>query len=512
MKILDCTFRDGGYYTNWDFPAGLVEKYVKSLANLPVDYLEVGYRSKPLAGYLGEFHYTPVQTIKKIKNWAGDKKLVLMCDEKNHKPEDMRMLFEPVRAYTDMVRIAVAPERITNARNMSQELKKMGYEVGLNVMYLSNIASDHPVFTELKGIENEVDYFYLVDSYGGLFPEQLKEKIALVRSHTKVPLGFHGHNNIELAFINTLTAIEEGIDIVDSTIMGMGRGAGNTKTELLLTYLESTKQLPVEFTYLGDLLEAFSILKEKYKWGTNLPYMISGANSLPQKDVMELMSKKRYTVSSIVQSMQPDKKNNNEFPLLSAVKNNYSQQAAIVIGGGASVGNHTGALKDLLEKHPGLLVIHSSSRNLGSFVNVPQQQILCLSGNEGIKLQQRIDGHDTSSISACVLPNDPNKMGVVVPEILLSKVYSCTPITFIDEYHDSPFAIALQSVIDLGIKEIMLCGFDGYDNQLTEFNELREESQAIIDSFIKSFKGEIYTVTPSSYLRLPSQSIYVKVS
>ena len=79
----------------------------------------------------------------------------------------------------------------------------------------------------------------MVDSFGGILPNEVKEIIKLVQSKTKVPLGFHGHDNLSMGLINSITAMQEGCEIIDSTITGMGRGAGNLRTELLLTYLES---------------------------------------------------------------------------------------------------------------------------------------------------------------------------------------------------------------------------------------------------------------------------------
>ena len=69
FKILDCTLRDGGYYTNWDFDKDLVINYSKVMESLPIDYVEVGYRSIPLSGYLGEYFYCPNYVLKELKKF-----------------------------------------------------------------------------------------------------------------------------------------------------------------------------------------------------------------------------------------------------------------------------------------------------------------------------------------------------------------------------------------------------------------------------------------------------------
>lgn len=154
----------------------------------------------------------------------------------------------------------------------------------------------------MKGI---ADYFYIVDSYGGVYPQDVTETIQLVRSYiSDVPLGFHRHNNMELALINTLTSIKEGCEMVDATITGTGRGGGNVKTELLLTALNAQGRLEVDFNQLSKVVDGFTALQKTYEWGTNLPYMVSGAYSLPQKDVMDWVGKRFYSFNSIIRALQ----------------------------------------------------------------------------------------------------------------------------------------------------------------------------------------------------------------
>src|SRR5690606_31594235 len=133
------------------------------------------------------------------------------------------------------------------------------------------------------------------------------ETINIVKSKTNVPLGFHGHNNLEMALINSLKALECGCKIIDATITGMGRGAGNLRTELLLTYLNSKNLINVNYGKLSGVVDAFESLKHHYKWGTNLPYMFSGAFSLPQKQVMEWVGMNRYPISNILNALNNQK-------------------------------------------------------------------------------------------------------------------------------------------------------------------------------------------------------------
>ena len=242
IKLLDCTLRDGGYYTDWNFEDTTVEVYAEAMESLPIDYVEVGYRSIPMEGYLGKYFYCPEYVLKRLKELMPSKELTIILNEKDIRPSHIKEgLLSPCKSYVSMIRIAIDPKNMERAIELAKEVKKEGFKVAFNVMYMSNWKADSSFLNNLKGLEIVIDYFYMVDSYGGVMPEDVKETIQLVKSKTNVPLGFHGHDNLEMGLINTITAIDAGCDIVDATVTGMGRGAGNLKSELLLTYLENSK-------------------------------------------------------------------------------------------------------------------------------------------------------------------------------------------------------------------------------------------------------------------------------
>src|SRR5699024_715597 len=141
---------------------------------------------------------------------------------------------------------------------------------------------DEQFINSLDRVNGVADVLYLVDSYGGSFPHEVKRVAEQLKPRLDCQLGFHGHNNLETALTNTLAALKAGVEYVDGTILGMGRGAGNLKTELLLTVLSKKEGLKVNFNALKKAISAIEPLYNEDPWGPKLPYMISGANSLPQ--------------------------------------------------------------------------------------------------------------------------------------------------------------------------------------------------------------------------------------
>lgn len=282
FSILDCTIRDGGYYNAWDFEKSTMDSYIEATNNLPIDYIEIGYRNNPQKEYLGKYAYAPVYELSDIRS-KSIKKISVMLNAKDIKISDLKALIEPITTLVDMIRLAVDPANIDRAIALAEAVKKLCFEVGFNIMYMSRWESYDGLFGKFASLNGIVDVLCMVDSFGGVSPKDIVKTITRLKQTTSCKIGFHGHNNLELALINTLSAIENGADFVDSTFQGMGRGAGNLKTELLLVYLNAHYGKSVDLNTLAKATNCFEKLLKKYNWGTNLPYMISGQTLFHKK-------------------------------------------------------------------------------------------------------------------------------------------------------------------------------------------------------------------------------------
>lgn len=508
MKILDCTIRDGGYYTNWDFDQNLITEYCKSMEQLPIDYIEVGYRSIPLKGYLGKYFYCPIYVLEELKALMPSKKLVIILNEKDIRAEHVEELLLPIKPFVRLIRIAVDPENFGRAVKLAKAVKALGFELAFNVMYMSDWKKDPSFLDNLTELGNDLDYFYMVDSYGGILPNDVKEIIKLVKSKTNVPLGFHGHDNLHMGLINTLTALEEGCQIVDATITGMGRGAGNLKMELLLAYLACQNKLEFNFNKLGNVVADFEELRKTYEWGTNLPYMFSGAHSLPQKDVMDWVGMNRYSLSSILNALNNQKltvKDNVKLPVL---EKSQRFKTAIILGGGKSVSANKDALIKYAESKDNFCLIHAGVKNVLNFKNIDCKQFYCLVGVESDKLLEQMDIIEDIS-PEFIFPPYPRKMGVSIPSQIQISSKELENIAFTKSSTDSPFVVALQTALDLGVNEIFLIGFDGYDTAINQ-NQfvLVQENQNIINDILKVDNLVVKSLSPTKYENIQLTSIY----
>ena len=507
-KILDCTLRDGGYYTNWDFNSETVDAYIQAMNVLPIDYLELGYRNNPTKEYMGKFGYCPVSVLKHVRENCT-KKLDVMLNEKSTKPEDLDALLKPIVGLVDMVRIAIDPKNFDRAVVLAKAVKAMGFEVGFNVMYMSKWQTEYPEFlNKLSVLDSFADLFCMVDSFGGVTPENVSNIVKVVRENTKCPIGFHGHNNLQLGLINTITAMKLGVDYVDATILGMGRGAGNLNMELLLTYLNAHEGLQVDFNVLGDVITAFTPLMEQYQWGTTLPYMLAGANRIPQKEVMDWVTNRVYSFNSIVRALDNRKNNtkdNAQFPQLNVEK---KFDNVVIIGGGKNAIEHKNAIKEFIAQEQNIAVVFATARNAKAYLDIKAPVYYVLVGSESRRLTANVGAGKFNG--TCVLPPYPRIMGTEVPAYAEAHTVELASVEFTDQFKDSVTAIALQLAMNLTDGEIFVLGYDGYPGNVLSEKEvsLTFENKTIFEAF-KNAKGEqLKSLTLSLYKDLNIVSVY----
>lgn len=508
MQILDCTLRDGGYYTNWDFEISLVDTYLAAVNQLPIDYIEVGYRNLPQDEYMGEYGYCPVTTLQHIREKCS-KKIAVMFNEKSTRVENLGQLLSPIVGLADMVRLAVDPKNFDRALGLAKAIKKRyDIKVAFNVMYMSTW--ENGFYDKLHMLNGVVDLFCMVDSYGSITPQEAKVITEKVKDELQCQVGFHGHNNLQLGLINTITAIESGVDFVDVTIRGMGRGAGNLNTELLLTYLNKYQGVKVDFNVLGDVVAAFEPLQHQYQWGTSLPYMLSGANSIPQKDVMEWVQNRIYSFNSIVRALdnrKSHKDDNAKYPVFN-VNNQY--QNVLIVGGGETVIRHITAIKTFVEKNEVALVF-ATARFAGLFENIECPKFYCLLGNESKRLSANIDTKSQFK-GICVMPPYPRKMGTDVPKHVQDKTYELPQISFINKYLDSctTLAVELAHMLKAGAGKLYVVGYDGYQGHVLTEKELtlNRENEEIFDSYTAWSGRKIISLLPTLYKTLDVKSLY----
>ncbi|KIL39267.1 nucleoid-structuring protein H-NS [Gordoniibacillus kamchatkensis] len=274
-KILDCTVRDGGLVNNWDFSVQFVKDMYYGLSDAGVEYMEVGYKNsaKLLKGAdSGPWRFLNESFLKEvITNKTGTKLSALVdigrVDENDILPREQSLL--------DLIRVACYIKDVDKGLELVQKFNSMGYETTLNIMALSHVMDNEltEAFEEIR--QSPVDVVYIVDSYGSMDFKDIDYLVAkFQRLLPEKELGLHMHNNMQLAFANTIAGAAKGVTFLDSSVYGMGRAAGNCPTELLVSYLKNPRY---DVRPVLDIIERHMIaMREKWEWGYIIPYMIAG--------------------------------------------------------------------------------------------------------------------------------------------------------------------------------------------------------------------------------------------
>ncbi|MGE0051336.1 MAG: aldolase catalytic domain-containing protein [Arcobacter sp.] len=278
IKVFDCTIRDGGLVNNYHFSDAFVKAHYETCVAAGVDYMEIGKNVSPTIMSVDE--YGPWNFCKEedIRRIVGDNntnmKIAVMADIGRSLKEELRPKSESV---VDMIRIATYIHQIPAAIELIEDAHAKGYETTVNIMAISKSFDDELDEVLAQLAKTSVDVIYIADSFGSFYPEQIKkltDKYLKVAQESGKKVGIHAHNNLQLAYANTLEAMIYGTSFLDVTISGLGRGAGNCPLELLIGFLKNPKYklMPV----LKFIEEFIVPLEKELDWGYSIPYMLTG--------------------------------------------------------------------------------------------------------------------------------------------------------------------------------------------------------------------------------------------
>jgi len=280
IKVLDCTIRDGGLINNYQFSDEFVKAVYGAACAAGVDIIELGKKLAESDEYTrdkwGKWNFCDDDDIKRVVDSHPCENPPLIAVMFDVGRVDFGRLVPRDQGPCDMIRTACYVPDIDKGLDLVKRSKDLGYLTTLNIMAVSAaIESDLIEALEQVNEAEELDYLYLVDSFGAFYSEQVTSYLELYRQHApNKELGFHGHNNQQLAFSNTQQAIIDDVNLLDATINGIGRGAGNCNLELLLNFLKNPK-FDVRPIY-KVIQEVFVPLRQEIEWGFNDIYGISG--------------------------------------------------------------------------------------------------------------------------------------------------------------------------------------------------------------------------------------------
>ena len=381
IVFLDCTLRDGGYYNSWDFEHDLVQSYLYAIKDAGVNFVEIGFRTLDKNGFKGAFAYSNDTYIDLFEIPQGLNVAVMinaseilidgLCDK-----EKINQLFplDSQKSNISLVRIASHPHEVIEALKACESLKSKGFKIGFNLMQVSECDSNQITSIVKEVSKYPIEVLYFADSLGNMTTEKILDVIKLMRLHWEGALGFHAHDNMSLGLANTLYAMKNGITWVDSTVTGMGRGAGNVKTEHLAIEISELRNNELNIKPIISLISKyFKSLKSEYEWGTNPFYYLSGKYSIHPTYVQEMLVDTRYQeedIISVIDNLKNSNGNKYSKNSLTDARNYYRKDSignwspielfknkeVLLIGSGPGVSLHKKVLEEYISKRKPLVI------------------------------------------------------------------------------------------------------------------------------------------------------------
>ena len=280
VRITDCTIRDGGYLLNKNSDPAFVKGIMKGLADAGIDFVETGFLQTNVTGetlvYANSIDariYLPED--RKNTQFLG------FCDNSRYSPDNL----DPYDGQSfKWLRISFAKHEIDASVEFCRKAQDMGYTVQFNPMDAISYSDDERAALIEKVNKVKPGSMSIVDTFGAMYLEDLHHIFRQMDSllDSSIAIGLHSHDNLGLSTALAETMIilakDSGRDvIVDGSLFGMGRGAGNASTELLASYLNEHHGAQYNIPVLLDTIQKYiDPLRDHIHWGYDLPMFVCG--------------------------------------------------------------------------------------------------------------------------------------------------------------------------------------------------------------------------------------------
>lgn len=532
LNILDCTLRDGGYYNNWNFSVDLINRYLRVMSDIKVDYVEIGFRSYEKKNFRGSCAYSTDEFIDNLEIPKNLKIAVMINGSELIKKEFLRkknnslnILFKKSKlSKVKLVRIACHLSEVDKVMPVALKIRKLGYKIGINLMQISDRSkSEIKNFCDLMR-KYDIDLLYFADSTGSLTKDQTLQIVKSFKKNWSANLGIHAHDNMNMAMENTMIALNNGVNWIDATVLGMGRGPGNVKTESLVLELEKKFKRKVSYSNLIKLISKdFMPLKKKYEWGSNFYYYLSGLHGIHPSFIQGMLAVKSFSsdeILAVINNLKTEggKKFSND--LLNTYKGYYlgkekgkyqpikdiRNKDVLILGSGGGVKTHKIALESFIKKYKPFVIALNTQNSINSkLINTRAvcNTLRLLTDHKSFKfLPQRL-----------ILPYQR------LSKLIKEKFKKVNKLDFGINVKNNTFKFLKSSAIipnTLAIsyalaiansgkaKKIYIAGFDGYEADDPKRLEM-DELFTLYNSLKK--RAEVESVTPTKY-KIKSTSVY----
>lgn len=520
VSILDCTLRDGGYCNEWKFGKKNIAEIIDGLEMSKIDIIECGYVTDRISGY--DPDYTKYRNFSDLEGMIPENKRAMYVAMINYGEYDAEAIPENTSGRIDGIRVAFHKSRLDKALEFCRRIKEKGYKVFVQPM-LAMSYSDIEFISLITKVNELAPYaMYIVDSFGSMKKNELLRLYYLMEHNldADILLGFHSHNNLQLAYSNTQTLLSlmgSRSLIIDSSIMGMGRGAGNLNSELIIQEINEGYGADYSIVPILNLIDRIigDFYKQNY-WGYSLANYLSAtynlhpnyANYLANKDTLSfeamnaifsaMPDEKRFEYeSSYIEKIYLEfmEKNSSEGTGEDRLSGLLAGKKAFIIAPGKSIDSYRNKIAEIAARDD---VASFSVNFVYPFVDTD----FIFIGNR--KRLSELDAGDAPQKSRVIAASN-----VPFPNPFARLSYS-EIINDNEAVRDNSSLMILKYLIGIGVKEIYIAGMDGYSyDSLGNYSQLQHSfikrsedidriNKGLTDAINKmSESADIHFVTPS---------------
>ncbi len=529
INILDCTLRDGGYYNNWDFPKELVNEYLKAVSESGIKFVELGFRSLKQNKFKGANFFTTDSYIESLKIPKKIKVGVMvntseLISNSLECSKSLKILFkEKKKTKLHFVRLATHFDEVDYAIKICKILKKKGYVVGINLMQITEQTKEKIIQTAKKIKIAKPDILYFADSLGAMLPKDIPKYIDYLKVHWQGDLGIHTHNNLGNAINNSIRAMDLGVQWIDSTITGMGRGPGNSETEYLLIEMKNFSQQKYDILPITKIINKYFLkMKLHYKWGVNPYYYLAGKYGIHPTYIQEMLSIKLDEIQ-ILEAINKLKNGEGKKYDVNLVKSEFQKPIPIKKGTWSPSVKMKGREVLIVSSGPKFA---EYQKEIEKFIIKKKPFVIAM--NTSVKINKRlIDIYVACNPLRLLADSNPYKnikSPIALPASLLTKKLKkkfnkikifnygigiqdnkykfYSNCSYIPRLYNVAYALSLAA--SGKAKKILLAGFDGYSRQ--------DRRLKIVDELFYLFSSTnnsvpVVAITPTNY-NIAKKSVY----
>lgn len=475
VRVLDCTLRDGGYCNQWEFGFENTKKIIGGLVEAGIDIIECGFLANNIGYQKDVTIYTDLAQIAAVIPQDRNGKLFVCMV--NYGEYHLDLLPDYDGSSVDGIRVAFHKKEMAAALEFCKGVKAKGYQVFVQAMVSLNYTDEE--FMELIRRSNAlVPYaFYIVDSFGVMKKKDLTRLFYMVEHNLKenIHIGYHSHNNMQLAYSNAQALVDIQTKrslILDSSIFGMGRGAGNLNTELFVEYMNDN--IGTEYRLKPLLTIIDEVLNNYYQsnyWGYSLPNYLSAAHNCHPNYASYLDDKKTLTVENmdeIFSMMDEDKRSGFDKKYIEELYLRY-------MANGRIYGERIFEIRRILEGKRILIIAPGKS------IDEEKDKVLaCAAMEDVVSISVNFDYHhcDTDFIFLSnlrrfrELSTEKRSKMIVTSNIPADGVYLKVKyaelLNNIEAVKDNAGMMLVKYLMKMGVNEILLAGFDGYSYDISQ--------------------------------------------